>query len=437
MNGIRRVVAAALLLACAHAAATETVLRADGPVFGDLYGKSVAIDGDIAVVGAPGDGTSASGAGAAYVYHHSAAGWVFLQKFLGANSDDQFGYAVAVVADHPGLNGDDVIAVGSLYGDGIAADTGSVTVYRRIAPASTFSFEQVVAAGDGNAFDQFGFSIALDLSVPGESPSGIPVYTLAVGAPYDESLGTGYDAGSVYVFQGAATGLGGWAGIAKLLPADIVGGDYLGRSIDISGDLIIVGATGWPSGNNPEGVAYLLRRFYDSGAGIFNWEIDRRLKASDGASGDQFGAQVAIDGGVPVVAAPHADNSGGEGAAYVFCCKTSIGYDLTESSKIAAPDPQSRTNFGTTLAIDNKLVIVGDASFPGYLDVFRANTTGIWSWSLLETTAISDPNANRADTLGFALPNVIAGDQFHNGGGAAFIITDNVLNDPIFGSGFE
>ena len=428
--------AAALLGLCASAGASETVLRADSPVFGDQYGQSVAIDGDLAVVGMPGDDSNANDAGAVYVYRHTPTGWMVLQRLYGSQADAQFGYSVAVVRHPDSANADDVIAVGSRYGDGVVASAGNVTMYRRIDPATTFAFEQTVATADGSGFDQFGYAIALDLSVPGESTSGVPVYTLVVGAPYDESPGTGFDAGSVYVYQGSATGLGGWSPITKLLPSDIVGGDYLGRSVAIHGDLAIVGATGWSSGNNPEGVAYLLRRFYDSGAGYFNWEINSRLKASDGTSGDRFGARVAIDQ-VPVVSAPNAGNTGGGGAVYVFCCKASIGYDLTESRKIAAPDPPNRTSFGTTLATDGTLVMVGDATYPGHLDVFRANTSGIWSWSLAETTAIADSGANQADALALALPHALVGDPLRSGGGAAYLLSDSTLNDPVFRDGFE
>ncbi|MGA9335695.1 MAG: FG-GAP repeat protein [Rudaea sp.] len=431
------VIATALLLICTHARASEQVLRAETPVFADSYGTSVAIDGPLAVVGMPGDDTIANDAGAAYVYEQTTMGWTLLQTFYGANADDQFGYSVAVVAGHERLGVDDVVAVGSVNGPGVLDHTGNVTMYRRSAPAATFSYEQIVSSDESQNYDSFGYAIALDLSVPSDSTSGVPVFTLAVTAPTDYIVNVGPDVGSVYVFQGPPTGLGGWGPITKVVPGDLVGGDELGHSLDISGDFIIAGATGWPYGNNPEGVAYLIRRFYDTGSGAFNWALNSRLKASDGASGDQFGARVAIDGGVPVVAAPHADNGGGEGAVYVFCCKTSVGYDLTESSKIAAPDPHNRTNFGSVLDIDKGLVIVGDATYPGYLDVFHADMTGTWSWSFSETTAISDPDANRADALALSVPNAIAGDPFHNGGGAAHIITDNILNDPIFRAGFE
>ena len=47
----------------------------------DGFGRSVAIDGDIAVVGAPNDdGTAGSNQGSAYIYERSGPGWIFKAK---------------------------------------------------------------------------------------------------------------------------------------------------------------------------------------------------------------------------------------------------------------------------------------------------------------------------------------------------------------------
>ncbi|MEZ5461658.1 hypothetical protein [Dokdonella sp.] len=335
----------------------------------------MAIDGTIAVVGAPRDGTIAAEAGAAYVYEKAAGTWSHLQTFYGQDIGDQFGYSVAVVVDSSGLNEGDFIAVGSLLGDGVTG-LSNVNIYRRIPPSPTFAFQQTVSAGDGNGFDEFGHAIALDLSVPGESLSGDPVYTLVVGAP-DDNGAQGQDMGSVYIFQLAPNGIA-WAPTAKLVPTDIVGGDLLGRSVAIEGDLIIAGATGWPFGNNPGGVSYLMRRFYDTGAGYFNWEVNNRLTASDGESGDLFGRRVAIDIGVPIVGAPFADTgSGGQGAVYIFGGMPA-GYEITESQKILAPDPSDSINFGVNLAIHRHVLVASEQTDPpGSRSISRlSRTTG-------------------------------------------------------------
>ncbi|MBI4996988.1 MAG: FG-GAP repeat protein [Rhodocyclales bacterium] len=93
--------------------ASEAYLKAPNAEAGDFFGMSVALAGDIAVVGAPHEssnrttiinGTSGSGdnsaalAGAAYIFKRTGATWV-QQAYLkapNAESDDYFGTSVAV-----------------------------------------------------------------------------------------------------------------------------------------------------------------------------------------------------------------------------------------------------------------------------------------------------------------------------------------------------
>jgi hypothetical protein len=56
---------------------TAKIVPFDG-VSGDLFfGDSVAVEGDVAVVGAPQDDTMGADAGAAYVYHHDGSDWTY------------------------------------------------------------------------------------------------------------------------------------------------------------------------------------------------------------------------------------------------------------------------------------------------------------------------------------------------------------------------
>src|SRR5689334_20429311 len=67
----------------------------------DLFGTSVAIDGNIAVVGSPGEAVppSASSRGAAHVYRFNGTAWQYEQKLFGADPQsnaDAFGRSVAI-----------------------------------------------------------------------------------------------------------------------------------------------------------------------------------------------------------------------------------------------------------------------------------------------------------------------------------------------------
>ena len=83
----------------------------------------------------------------------------------------------------------------------------------------------------------------------------------------------------------------------------------------------------------------------------FTW-----LNASDGADGDKFGSAVAIGNNRVIVGAPyvHTPVSYGVGAAYVYDATTG-----EELFKLAPPDLDSRSFFGSTVAIDGNLALVG------------------------------------------------------------------------------
>ena len=89
-------------------------------------------------------------------------------------------------------------------------------------PAS--AFEQKLTASDGAALDQLGYSVAID----GD--------TLVAGAIGDDAA-----QGAVYVFQRSG---GSWVFNAKLTASDGAANDFLGTSVAIDGDTIVVGASG-------------------------------------------------------------------------------------------------------------------------------------------------------------------------------------------------
>jgi len=79
--------------------------------------------------------------------------------------------------------------------------------------------------------------------------------------------------------------------------------------------------------------------------------------ALDAQGGDQFGTAVALNNGVAVIGAPLADVwAEDSGAAYVY---TRVGSDWIEEAKLIAPDGVLGDRFGTAVAIDGDLVVVG------------------------------------------------------------------------------
>jgi len=83
----------------------------------DSFGSSVAVDGDTLVVGAWIEDTVAASAGAAYIFTRSGTTWTQQSKIQASDveASDFFGYSVAISGDTVvvGANGEDTVATGA------------------------------------------------------------------------------------------------------------------------------------------------------------------------------------------------------------------------------------------------------------------------------------------------------------------------------------
>jgi hypothetical protein len=107
------------------------------------------------------------------------------------------------------------------------------------------------------------------------------------------------------------------------------------------------------------GAAYVYRLDPDTGA----WSQESRLVATDGGSGDEFGTSVATNGSVIVVGAPRNDElAGNAGAAYVFRFVPELG-EWQQEAKLTASDAAVADFLGQSVAVTGDVVIAG-----AYLD---------------------------------------------------------------------
>ena len=116
-------------------------------------------------------------------------------------------------------------------------------------------------------------------------------------------------------------------------------GDQFGASVAIAGSTIVIGA---PNSGAGKGAAYT------STASASGWSNANALVSPASASGDRFGAAVAIAGPTIVVGAPGA--SAGAGRAFVFG-----GTPVT----LVAPNAGSGDRFGTSVAVSGSRIAVG------------------------------------------------------------------------------
>ena len=132
-------------------------------------------------------------------------------------------------------------------------------------------------ASDGAEGDEFGLAV---------SASGTTVIVGAVGE--DER---GDEAGAAYIFQSRG---GAWLEVAKLTASDGEAADQFGRSVSVSGDTAIVGASGDDDSGAESGAAYV----FDRSGGAWVRVATAKLTASDGAANDQFGSSVSLSGNI-------------------------------------------------------------------------------------------------------------------------------------------
>lgn len=305
--------------------AEEQKLVASDAAAGDSFGASVAVSGDVAVVGALGDDDNGSSSGSAYVYRYDGSGWVEEQKLLASDGSavDAFGRSVAVSGD--------VAAVGARFDDDSGVSSGSAYVFRY--DGSSWSEEQKLTASDGGPGDFFG-----EVSVSGD--------VVVVGAD-----GVSNSSGAVYVYRYDGSS---WIEEQKLLASDGVDGDNFGRAVSVSGDVAVIGALGGDDGGANAGSAYVFG--YDGSS----WSEEQKLLASDGAALDQFGTSVSVSGDTAVVGAPGDDDNGsGSGSAYVY---RDDGSSWVEEFKLLASDGAAGDSLGFSAGVSGDVAVAGAPS---------------------------------------------------------------------------
>ncbi len=327
---------------------------------GNVFGLTLALDGDTLAVGMPGDDSSATGingdhtdigaatSGAVFVFTRDDAGVWSQQAYVKASNTDAGDFFAKSVA----LDGD-TLAVGADFessnatgidgdqADNSATRSGAVYVFTRDT-SGVWSQQAYVKASNAETSDFFGRSIALDEDTLIVSASG--ERSLATGVNGDQTDNGGIFSGAVYVFSRDASGGGRPQAYIKASNTEMT--DSFGRSVSLSGDALAVGAYGEDSSATGINGDQFDNSVIDSGAvyiytrdvsGV--WSQQAYIKASNTEANDYFGSDpgvfqgngLALDGGILIIGAQNEDsnatgidgdqaNNGANqsGAAYVF-----------------------------------------------------------------------------------------------------------------------
>ena len=214
----------------------QALLRASDESVGDVFGDSVALDGDTVVIGATGDDPPPGGhrAGSVYVFVRSGVTWSEEQKLVPSDStaDDHFGSAVDIEGD--------TALIGAKDDDDVFSNSGSAYLFART--GSTWNEIDKLEPGDPSNGANFGTAVDIQ---------GATATIGAVGA-----LVGGVQSGAAYVFEDDG---GGWVEHQKLFTQTPQSNDEFGFSIAFDGTTLLVGDRQDPFPLRP-GAAYTFVR---------------------------------------------------------------------------------------------------------------------------------------------------------------------------------
>ncbi len=364
--------------------ATEHKLAATGLSDDDSFGHAVAIAGDYAVVGVPGDDDKGSGAGAAFIFARDQGGsnnWGQLSKITASDgaSGDAFGWTVAISGDF--------IVIGAPGDDDNGSASGTAFVFAR-GQGDSWSQVKKLVADQGNADDGFGTAV------------GISGDRIIVGMPGDDDNTT--NAGAAYIFYRNQGGNDNWGQESKISVTtlfNLEGAENFGFAVALDGDNAVVGAPGTDDSGIDSGLAYLFNR---NQGGSNNWGKVADLAASDGAAYYEFATAVAISGEFALAGSPNDNNPNGSSAGAVFIYQKDNGGTNSwgELKKVTSNDGIALDYFGTSIGIAGDYAIVGaqghDTLGPrtanGAAYILERNEGGSNNWGIKEKLTASDAN---------------------------------------------
>lgn len=189
------------------------------------FGNAVAIEGDYAVVGAPGEESEPTQpAGAAYIFGKNNSNWGLVTKLTPTDrlSNGEFGRSVSIDGD--------LVAIGA-PGENISRGGAYIFQQDNTDPDTWPQAKRIINAVAGE-LDIFGVSV----SISGNN--------LIVGAALnanDETEGnTKIGAGAAYIFNKNHLTADSWGQVKKLVASDRAEDDNFGMAVAISGNYAII-----------------------------------------------------------------------------------------------------------------------------------------------------------------------------------------------------
>jgi len=325
------------------------ILQLDGPLAGEEFGKAIAYQGDLLLVGAPSHG--ASGGVYAYQYDTGTDTWAGLGGPLVPPGLTPIARAGAALATDGTW-----LVVGVPNDSGVAAAVGAAFVYQW--DGSAWLLRGPLALPPGSHLgDEYGTAVA----VVGDY--------IFVGAPGDTTVAR--HAGAVHVFHWDGSG---WTWLAKLVPTDGQADDRFGSALRVAGMDLFVGAPGVDQGADLDvGATYPYRRV----GGDWLPAATGRFFHNGPVAGDGAATSLAFVKGMLLVGVPGEDGAAPDGgAAVVFDydahievpspldpgqppCTGDFAIDFSQDF-LSPIDPAANSQFGSVVAVSGDTMVVGE-----------------------------------------------------------------------------
>lgn len=340
--------------------------------FAEELGRSVAVQGEHVLAGAPASNVGENQPGAVIAFERIGGTFDEVGVMYGIQDGERLGASLSMGRDASGTLR---AAAGVPEYNGHSNSTGAVQIFQRLGsfwiPVTRQQPESVAPSA------RLGTSVIMD----GQEVLG--------GAPQDR-VGDQW-AGSVRSFD-VSTGV--WVQGPAYFGRALDPGDDFGSDIAIRGGTAVVGASFDSDVILHGGRAFAFER--TGGVWRHSATFDAGLFARQGA---RFGEVVATDGPSALVAAPFENT---RGAAYLFEPSGGVRWNLT--ARFSPDDLPTEAQFGAALAVDGETAVVGapgaDGSAPGGGAAYVFRKVGPqWMSAQKLTLPVALPNAGFGSTV--------------------------------------
>jgi hypothetical protein len=184
----------------------------------------------------------------------------------------------------------------------------------------------------------FGFSVDLTST------------TLVVGARDEDP--SGINSGAAYIFERDHGGTENWGETKRLIGAAAY--DYFGHDVAVSGDTIVIGAYGNDTGGGDRGIVYI---YYRNEGGAGNWGLHKTIEYPGPPGNGHFGRAVDLSGDILIIGAPLDDTFAADGGRTYVYSRNEGGNDNWGLLATIEPNvPSASDSFGWDVAVSGNVV---------------------------------------------------------------------------------